>query len=267
MPEGSASTIRQDRVATLLSSLTRRQFLKGGAWIAASLALPSSPAHAASDRRLLPVPFHYQRHSLTCEMAALRMAAEYYGEVRAEDDLLKVMPLDKRQPRYEGSDLVWADPNLVFPGSFRGWQLFLGGLNEYPQRARKGQWGYGLHAPGIADVAVRIGLAAELFDEVGAVYTSIDAGRVPIVIVPYGGRDQAVVWHWHTPRDEMVTVINAEHSVVVRGYDQHTVWVNDPEGKVHSYPRDRFERAFAFLRSGVAIGSSCLVTPSKFRPK
>jgi hypothetical protein len=235
-------------VATLLTSLTRRQFFKAGVLAVASLVLPPSPDYAASGRRLLAVPFHYQRHSLTCEIAALRMAAEYHGEVWAEDDLLKLMPVDKRQPRFEGGNLVWADPNLVFPGNFRGWQLYRGGLREHPERTRRQLWGYGLHAPAIADVAVHIGLAAELFDQVEAAYAAIDLGRVPIVIVPDGGRVQVVRWQWHTPQGEPVTVLNAEHSIVVRGYADQTVWVNDPKGKVWSYPRDRFERAFALLR-------------------
>ena len=247
-------------------SLTRRRFLKGGALVAASLLLSPFPTHADSERRLLPVPFHYQYHTLTCEIAALRMAARYHGQVWSEDDLLKLLPIEEHQPRYESGSVVWADPNLAFPGNFQGWQLYHGGLDKHPERARWGQWGYGIHAPVIADLAVRIGLAAEVFDRVEAVYDAVDADCVPIVIVPDGGRDRAVRWQWHTPRGKPVTVINAEHSVVVRGYSEQTVWVHDPKGKVWSYPRDRFERAFALLGSGVAIGPTYIVKPWPFIP-
>lgn len=241
-------------MSILHQSLTRRQFLRTGAVAAASLLLPSSPINAASGVRLLAVPFHYQRRTLTCEIAALRMAAGYHGQAWTEEGLLTCMPIDNRQPRREGDNVIWADPNLTFPGNIGGWQLYRGGLQEHPERVKLGQWGYGLHAPAIADVAVRMGLAAELFDRVEAVYAALDLGYVPIVIVPDGGRVQVVVWQWLTPRDKPVTVMNAEHSVVVRGYDSHTVWVNDPKGKVWTYPRDGFERAFALLNSGVAIG-------------
>lgn len=241
-------------MTTLYHGLTRRQFLRTGAMAAVSLLLPPSPAHTASDRRLLPVPFHYQRHTLTCEIAALRMAAEYHGQIWSEESLLTVVPIDERQPRHEAGSVVWADPNRTFPGNIAGWQLYRGGLQEHPERARMGQWGYGLHAPVIADLAVRMGLAAELFDRVEAVYAALDLGHVPIVIVPDAGRDQAVKWQWYTPQGKSVTVMNAEHAVVVKGYDSQRVWVNDPKGKVWSYPRDRFERAFALLSSGVAIG-------------
>jgi uncharacterized protein YvpB len=266
LAEGSPSTDRHQAVATLHFNLTRRQFLRTGALAAASCLLPSASIHAASDRRLLAVPFHYQRHTLTCEIAALRMAAEYFGQRWQEDGLLTLLPVDECQPRYEGGRIVWADPNRVFPGNVGGWQLYRGGLERYPERAERGLWGYGIHAPAIAGLAARIGLPAELMDRVEAVYAAIDRGHVPIVIVPDGGRDQAITWQWTTPQGQPVTVMNAEHSVVVRGYDDQTVWVHDPKGKVGSYPRDRFERAFALLRSGVAIGPGARVTPRRFTP-
>ncbi len=246
--------------------ITRRQFLQASAVAAASILAPAAAAGAARDRRLLSVPFRYQRHTLTCEIAALRMAAEYFGQELAEEALLRLMPIDERQPLYEDGYVVWTDPNLAFPGNFRGWQLYRDGLKEHPERAERGQWGYGIHAPTIAEVAVRIGLAAELFDEPAAVYAAIDRRRVPIVIVPDGGRDQVPVWKWTTPQGKLVTVMNAEHSVVVRGYDGQTVWVHDPKGKVGSYSRGQFERAFGILRSGVAIMPGRRIKPRTFTP-
>ena len=259
MPVESSPLIRPGTAENPLPGLTRRRFLQAGALATAALLLPPSPARGASDRRLLPVPFHYQYHTLSCEIAALRMAAEYHGQIWAEDDLLKLMPLDARQPRYEGGRLVWADPNRAFPGNIRGWQLYRGGLGEHPERTRRKQWGYGIHAPVIAEIALRIGIEAELFDQVEAVYAAVDRGNVPIVIVPDGGRDWVPRWRWHTPEGKPVTVMNAEHSVVVRGYGGQTVWVNDPKGRVWTYPRDRFERAFDLLRSGVVIGPARMI--------
>lgn len=249
-----------------MQDLTRRQLLRAGILAAASLLGPARGAGASSDRRLLSIPFHYQRHTLTCEMAALRMAAEYLGQELSEEALLRLMPVDERQPRDEDGIVVWTDPNRAFPGNYRGWQLYREGLREYPERAERGQWGYGVHAPVIAEVAVRIGLAAEVFDRPSAVYTAIDRRRVPIVIVPDGGREDAVLWSWYTPQGHRVDVMNAEHSVVVRGYDSKTVWVHDPKGKVWSYPRGQFERVFSFLHSGVAIGFGRRIRPRTFTP-
>lgn len=250
-------------------ALSRRQFLRAGLLAAASLLVPpwlAAPSRAAPGRRLLAVPLRYQRYTLTCEVAALRMAAEYFGQVWSEQDLLKRLPRDAHQPRRVEDGVLWADPNAAFPGNYRGEQFYRGGLGAHPDWARKGRWGYGVHAPVIAEVATRLGLAAEVFDAVEAVYEAVDAGHVPIVIVPSGGREQAVKWEWHTPQGQAVTVMNAEHAVVVRGYDEQTVWVNDPEGKVRTYPRDRFERAFALLCSGVAVGPPRTLRPGPHTP-
>lgn len=214
---------------------------------------------------ILKIPFHYQRHALTCEMAALRMAAEYFGVVRSEQELLRLMPHEPAQPRLENAQVIWADPNHAFPGNIRGWQLYRGGMAEHPDRARRGLWGYGVHAPAIAGVAARLGLWADLFYEAGAVYRFLDRRRVPIVLVPDGGRSEAALWSWTTPQGSTVAVMNAEHSVVVRAYDDAWVWVHDPKGKVGRYSRGVFEKAFGLLRSGVAIGPPFHHVPGRDR--
>jgi hypothetical protein len=167
------------------------------------------------------------------------------------------MPADPAQPQVVDQQVVWADPNRVFPGNVNGWQLYRGGVREYPYRARRRLWGYGIHAPAIANLATRIGLSAELLHDVSDVYDSIDRARVPIVIVPHAGRTEAELWVWYTPGGRPVRVMNGEHSVVVHGYSATQVWVNDPKGKVARYERGAFERAFALLKSGVAIARKC----------
>jgi uncharacterized protein YvpB len=252
---------------TVSSGYSRRGFLKASAWLAGAWALPSGAAVGRANAVHLDIPFHYQRHTLSCEMAALRMAAEYLGQVHAEGDLLSIMPTDASQPRLEGNEVVWADPNRAFPGNYRGWQLYRGGLSERPDRARRRLWGYGVHAPVVATVAIAIDLQAELFDEVEQVYRAIERGWVPIVIVPDGGRTEAIRWSWHTPQGKAVQVMNAEHSVVVRGYDDQIVLVHDPKGKVFRYERPAFEKAFRLLNSGVAIGPRRRSGPRRFEPR
>jgi uncharacterized protein YvpB len=173
------------------------------------------------------------------------------------------MPTDPTQPRLESGQVIWADPNRIFPGNANGWQLYQGGMQEHPERARQRLWGYGIHAPAIADLATRIGLHAELFDDVSYVYHSIDRGRVPIVIVPDGGRLVAESWVWYTPYGQRIRVTNREHSVVVKGYNAEQVWVNDPKGKISRYDRHAFEQAFRLLRSGVAIGQRVRMAPGR----
>lgn len=234
--------------------ISRRELLKRMALAFGAVLLPQRRTGARAARVYLDVPFFFQHHTLSCEVAALRMVARFWGARWPEDELLRVMPADPTQPRLVAGQVIWADPNRVFPGNVNGWQLYRGGMQEHPVRVRQRLWGYGIHAPAIANLATRIGLQAEVFDDVSYVYYYIDRGRVPIVIVPDGGRPVAESWVWYTPDGHPVRVMNREHSVVVKGYNAEQVWVNDPKGKVARYDRDAFEQAFRLLRSGVAIG-------------
>ena len=245
-------------------NISRRELLKKMALAFGAVLLPQTRTGAPSARVYLDVPFHFQHHTLSCEVAALRMVARFCGASWPEDELLRLMPTDPTQPRLVAGQVIWADPNRVFPGNVNGWQLYRGGIWEHPERARQRLWGYGIHAPAIANLATQIGLRAELLHEVGDVYDSIDRGRVPIVIVPDGGREEAVSWVWYTPSGQAVRVMNREHTVVVKGYNAEQVWVNDPKGKVALYDRDVFERAFGLLRSGVAIGRRARMGPGRF---
>jgi hypothetical protein len=234
-----------------------------GIYLGTNRELPPLPASAPVDaeRVYLPVPRFRQQRSLSCEMASLRMAAHYQTVVRSESELVRILPKDTTQPRFENKRLIWADANTVFPGNIRGWQLYHGGLRDQPHRARRHAWGYGIYAPGIAEVATQIGLTAEVFDQADYVYTSLDRGHVPIVIVPCSGRSTSRKWSWYSPKGDVVPAINSEHAIAVVGYNDRWVWVNDPLRKVSSYDRVVFERAFALLASGVAIGPPKKVVP------
>jgi hypothetical protein len=240
-----------------------------GVYTLRSRELAPHPATASeeADRVHLAVPRFRQQRSLSCEMASLRMAAHYQKVIHSEADLVRILPADAAQPRFENQTLIWADANRVFPGNIRGWQLYHGGMRHKPRRARRGGWGYGIYGPGIAEVATKIGLQAEVFDQVDHVYTTLDRGNVPIVVVPCSGRSTTRKWHWYSPQGDVVPAINSEHAIVVVGYNDWRVWVNDPLGKVSSYERIVFERAFALLASGVALGPPIKVVPAPTKRK
>ena len=231
------------------------------------LAPPPTAASEVADRVHLTVPHLRQQRSLSCEMASLRMAAHYLKVIRSEGELVQILPRDVAQPRFEKEKLIWADASRIFPGNIRGWQLYHGGMHQNPWRARRNGWGYGIYGPGIAEVATKIGLHAEVFDQVDHVYTTLDRGQVPIVIVPCRGRTTTRKWHWFSPQGDVVPAIDGQHAIVVVGYNDRRVWVNDPLGQVSSYQRLLFERAFALLASGVAIGPPITVEPAPSEPK
>ena len=228
-------------------------------------AAPTAPRPGGEPGVLLAVPPFRQQRSLSCEMAALRMAAAFQGVSRSETDLVALLPADKSQPRAEGQRVIWADAERVFAGNIRGWQLHYGGLRSYPSRARRGAWGYGVHAPGIAEVAARLGLEAQLFDSADQVFRALDRGHPVVVIVPCSGKSTARKWTWYTAKGVPVDVIDSEHAVTVRGYDERSVLVHDPLGAAASYARGVFQRAFDLLKSGVEIGPPRTVLPAPGR--
>jgi hypothetical protein len=228
-------------------------------------AAPPAPRPGGEPGVLLAVPRFRQQRSLSCEMAALRMAAAFQGVAKSETDLVALLPADRSQPRAEGQHVVWADAERLFAGNIRGWQLVYGGLHSYPSRARRGAWGYGVHAPGIAEVAARLGLEAQLFDSADQVFRALDRGNPVVVIVPCSGKSTARKWMWYTSKGVVVDVIDCEHAITVRGYDERRVFVHDPLGAAASYARGVFQRAFDLLKSGVEIGPPRHVVPAPGR--
>jgi hypothetical protein len=213
----------------------------------------------------LNVPHFRQQRSLSCEMAALRMAAAFQGLAKSETELVQILPMDNTQPTTDKGRVIWVDADRVFAGNIRGWQFFYGGLSSYPKRARQGAWGYGVHALGIAEVATRLGLEAQVFDTVEHVFAALARGNPVVVIVPCSGKSTSREWTWHTRRGDAVHVINSEHAVTVRGFGERRVLVNDPLGGVASYTRGVFQRAFELMKNGVEIGPPRKVVPAPNR--
>lgn len=243
--------IRRDDTLWFLTSRSR-----------AMPTVPSSWPRREPMPASLNVPHFRQERSLSCEMAALRMAAAFQGLSKSEAELVQILPVDTTQPASEKGQVIWVDADRVFAGNIRGWQFFYGGLSSYPKRARRGSWGYGVHALGIAEVATRLGLAAEVFDTVENVFAALERGNPAVVIVPCRGKSTSRKWTWYTRRGDAVQVIDSEHAVTVRGFGEVQVLVNDPLGGVATYTRGVFQRAFELMKNGVEIGPPRKVVPA-----
>ena len=233
-----------------------------------SRAMPTLISSRAAPEPMianLKVPQFRQERSLSCEMAALRMAAAFHGLAKSETEMVQILPMDKTQPTIEKGRVIWVDADRVFAGNIRGWQFFDGGLRSYPQRARRGAWGYGIHALGIAEVATRLGLEAQVFDTVQDVFAALGRGNPVVIIVPCSGKSTSRAWTWYTRRGDAVHVINSEHAVTVRGFSERRVLINDPLGGVASYTRGVFQRAFELMKNGVEIGPPRKVVPTPKR--
>lgn len=148
---------------------------------------------------LLKVPYHRQEHSLSCELAALKMALDFYGVKVSESELISKLPFDPT-PRRAG---VWGDPEQSFVGSIDGVMM---------------RSGYGVHTGPVAEVA-RNWKKAEVMRgqnaSVQEVARHLAEGR-PVVVWGFTGRGRKV--SWKTPSGGLVNTVDGEHARTVVGF-------------------------------------------------
>ena len=145
----------------------------------------------------LPVPYHRQEHSLSCEIASLKMALGYHGISVSESDLIGFLPFDAT-PKSKG---VWGDPYKAFVGDING---------------KMGITGYGVYWEPIAQVG-RVWKKTEVLENGTPqdLAEHISEGQ-PIIIWGYYGRGKKL--SWTTPEGKRIEAINGEHARVVTGF-------------------------------------------------
>ncbi|HET7087765.1 MAG TPA: LysM peptidoglycan-binding domain-containing protein, partial [Anaerolineae bacterium] len=162
--------------------------------IPAPVSAPPQSAPAASGTRLA-VPLYGQLRTLSCEAAAARMLAEYYGVRQVEDWFQKAFGL---------SD----NPHLGFRGNVDG---EFGWIDDYGVHAEP--VARALQASGVG-ASARYGLTA---DDLRA---ALDRGA-PVIV-------------WTSPRTDTYDMpqgyrlVPEEHTYVVVGYDASGFAVHDP---------------------------------------
>jgi uncharacterized protein YvpB len=144
----------------------------------------------------LPATYHRQEHSLSCEIAALKMALSVFDINPSESELISKLRFDPT-PRTPG---VWGNPYDGFVGDING---------------KMGVDGYGVYAGPVVDVAKQYA-HAELFEATPVELAKrIELGQ-PVVIWGYSGRGRTI--KWTTPTTREITAINGEHARTLIGY-------------------------------------------------
>jgi uncharacterized protein YvpB len=184
---------------------------------------------------ILDVPAYKQTRSLSCESSAAAMAANFHGIQVSEAEIQAALP---RHP----------DPSLGFRGDVDG---PYGGIDDY-----------GVYAEPVRQVLVGLGLEVSHFSEATKVATTVDEirqhirqGRVVMAWVTYDMQEQSPVQIWFDDR-QPVTLVPYEHVVLVVGYNDDGLWVNDPyTGTTRFYLEAAFARSFAYLGNmGLVVG-------------
>lgn len=181
----------------------------------------------------LPVPYFHQEHSLSCEIACLKMALAYQGASVTERDLLALLPKDSTRKSKD----CWGDPDQGFVGDIDGDM----GVN-----------GYGVYWKPIAQLG-RHWRETQILQHgtVQDLAANVIAKR-PVIIWGYAGSGAGKKLDWKTPSGKKVCAISNEHTRVVTGFagDQtnpEVFFVLDPAIGELTWSRDELEKNWQSL--------------------
>jgi uncharacterized protein YvpB len=145
----------------------------------------------------LGVPWHRQEHSLSCEVASLKMALDYSGVNVPESELISYLTFDPTPKRGN----VWGDPYQGFVGSIDGSML---------------KTGYGVYWEPIARLGLRYRRTEVIKDgTLQSLITHLEQGR-PVVV--WGHFGNAGMMTWRTPEGRVIEGINGEHARTLVGF-------------------------------------------------
>jgi len=147
----------------------------------------------------LAVPFHKQEHALSCEIATLKMALNYYGVGVAEEDLLKDLPFDTKQPR--SKENIWGDPDKGFVGNIDG---------KIPNT------GYGVYEKPIVELAEKYRRARILQDPSLSDVLEEVAKKRPVIV--WGAIGSSKDISWRTKDGRFIKAVSGEHTRLIIGF-------------------------------------------------
>jgi uncharacterized protein YvpB len=193
-----------------------------------------------SIRLQAPLILQYPELRSGCEVTSLAMLLNYSGLKIGKMDLARLMPRDPTPIRWntDGSIRSWGNPNTGFVGEVtgkaKGFGIFHGALLELLKQ----------YQPGAVDLTNRA------WEDIEAHVSS----GVPVIAwttINFVDPNNWVVWD--TPIGPLRTTF-VEHAVLLTGYDDNYVYVNDPLGGAAGKRIDKQQ----FIRTWQALGTQAI---------
>jgi uncharacterized protein YvpB len=199
--------------------------------------VPNLPLSAKLD---VPIVMQYPELPAGCEITSLTMLLQYAGLSKTKMELAAEMPRDETKIilNEDGSPKFWGNPNVGFVGDVtrkeRGFGIYHAGLfpllkHYMPKAVDMTTKPFDLYEKQIADGVPVL------------VWTTID------FMIPGN-------WvKWDTVSGPIQTTF-AEHAVLLVGYDEHSVFINDPRSGEKGFAVDKSK----FMESWTAMGKQGL---------
>lgn len=175
-----------------------------------------------------------------CEVTSLAMLLQYLGVNKSKLDLAYEMPKDPSPLRYgdNGNIVAWGDPNVGFVGDVTG-------------KSR----GFGIYHAGLLPL-MRL-YVREAIDMTGSSFDQLErqvAAGYPVIVWSTIDFSIPETWvTWESPNGPVRTTF-AEHTVLLVGYDDANVYVNNPATGKKNEAIDKDQ----FIKSWKAMGQQAL---------
>ncbi|MCY9668059.1 C39 family peptidase [Paenibacillus alginolyticus] len=189
---------------------------KPSASIKANEAASPSPVIQIKKSAMIDAPVFAQLPELPagCEITSLTMLLQYRGITKSKMELAAEMPKDDTPATLntDGSIAYWGNPNTGFVGDV----------------TRK-QRGFGIYHAGLFPLLKSyIPQAIDITGESFELYEQQIANDIPVIIWTTIDFNIPYKWvTWDTPKGPIKTTY-AEHAVLLVGYDENNVYLNDP---------------------------------------
>ncbi|MEU8515370.1 C39 family peptidase [Kitasatospora sp. NPDC048722] len=205
-----------------------------GATLAAGTGTATAGGGVGGGVEAASVPYYRQALANDCEAAALRMVLAARGVTASDQDVLDRIGVDWDHPEFGHSGPRSGDPYEAFVGD--------------PDGSEVDGTGFGVYAPPVTKAARAFGLSVTHTGSgipVGTLKDSLAAGHPAIVWVDYLWRRLASTSYTAYDGRQVLYAGPAEHAVVVTGFGDGTVSVNDPARGRTTVSEADFENGYA----------------------